>query len=311
MLKASVILCTHNPRGDYLRRVLEGLQNQSLPYEQWELLLIDNCSKTPVSAGFDISWHPKGRHLREDTPGLTPARSRGIRETSSDLLIFVDDDTVLARDYLEQALVVAQQWPFIGAWGGSIIPEYEIPLPYWVGHHEWRLTAVSVSEDVWSNLREGFSTYPAGAGMCLRRQVAARYIQWCETMGASRSLDRTGSSLAGYGDMDMCQCAIDVGLGTGRSTKLNLTHLVPASRLTLDYFVRHAEGDACSLLVYRALRGLPYRHLAYHTWFKAIVWRLHCLRRRIPWQQQQIHAAHLRGLRKGLQLADRILKPSD
>ena len=38
----SVIICTHNPRSDYLRRVLDALKAQTLLREQWELLLIDN-----------------------------------------------------------------------------------------------------------------------------------------------------------------------------------------------------------------------------------------------------------------------------
>ena len=44
MVHASVIVCTHNPRLIYLRRVLEALRSQTLPLEQWELLLIDNAS---------------------------------------------------------------------------------------------------------------------------------------------------------------------------------------------------------------------------------------------------------------------------
>jgi hypothetical protein len=119
-------------------------------------------------------------------------------------------------------------------------------------------------------------------------------------------MDRTGTALGGYGDMDLCQCAIDAGLGTGRSTKLKLTHLIPKSRLTLDYFLRHAEGDAASWLVYRAIRGLPYHELVRHSWFKSLTWRLHCLRRRIPWEQRQIHAAHLRGLKKGREMVEVI-----
>ena len=39
--------------------------------------------------------------------GLTPARLRGIRESRGELLVFVDDDNVLERDYLEVALALA------------------------------------------------------------------------------------------------------------------------------------------------------------------------------------------------------------
>jgi glycosyltransferase involved in cell wall biosynthesis len=304
--QVSVIICAHNPRENYLRRVLVGLQTQTLPFTEWELLLVDNGSKIPVSERVDLSWHPEARHIRENELGLTSARLRGIREAQADIFVFVDDDTVLAADYLEQALTIGTQWPFIGAWGGGVAAEFEIPPPAWIGDQLWRLTVFEVKEDVWSNLRDGFATYPVGAGLCIRRTVARRYLEWCGTNKKSSALDRSGAGLAGYGDMDLCQCAIDIGLGVGRSTKLKLTHLIPAARLTVDYFVRHAEGDAASHLAYRAIRGLPYKHLANYSWFKELVWRLHCWKRRVPQEQRQIHAAHLRGLKKGLALAQEI-----
>jgi glycosyltransferase involved in cell wall biosynthesis len=309
-MKLSVIICTHNPREEFIRRTLEALRKQTLPLTEWELLLIDNASQPPLAERMDISWHPMARQLLEPKLGKLNAWLLGMHEARGDVLLFVDDDNVLAPDYLAQALVVGAEWPFVGAWGGSVIPEYEVPLPDWVGDQVWRLTAVNVTEDVWSNLREGFATYPAGAGLCIRRSVAGRYLEWCRTNKKSSALDRSGKGLAGYGDMDLCRCSMDVGLGAGRSTKLKLTHLIPASRLTLDYFVRHAEGDAASYLAYCAIRGLPYRELARHSWFKSLVWWLHCLKRRVPREQREIHAAHLRGLKRGLLLAEEISKSS-
>ena len=95
MLDASVIICTHNPRSDYFARVLDGLRNQTLPLDKWELLIVDNASRVPLASNWDISWHPATRHILESRLGLAPARRRGIQEASADLIIFVDDDNVL------------------------------------------------------------------------------------------------------------------------------------------------------------------------------------------------------------------------
>src|SRR6266487_2314818 len=97
----SVIICTHNPRPDYLLRVLDALKAQTLPTEQFELLLIDNASTEPLASTWDLSWHPCSRIIRENDVGLTSARLRGIRESLASMLIFVDDDNVLAKDYLK------------------------------------------------------------------------------------------------------------------------------------------------------------------------------------------------------------------
>src|SRR5271165_1259602 len=84
----SVVLCTHNPRDDYLDRVLIGLRSQTLSFQRWELLLIDNASNEPLADRFDIGWHPNGRHVREDELGVIVARLRGIAEAAAELLLY-------------------------------------------------------------------------------------------------------------------------------------------------------------------------------------------------------------------------------
>jgi glycosyltransferase involved in cell wall biosynthesis len=309
-MNCSVILCTHNPREDFLQRVLDGLRLQTLPMKEWELLVVDNGSQFPVSGRFNLSWHPNARHIREDNLGLTPARLRGINESIADILVFVDDDTVLDSDYLEQALAVGTQWPFVGAWGGSVIPEYEQPLPAWVGDQVWRLTVVEVNEDIWSNLREGYATFPCGAGLCFRQSVGRAYWERCQIHQNAARFDRKGAALTGYGDMDLNHCALDLGLGTGKSTRLKLTHLVPASRLTLDYFVRHAEGDAASMILFRASRNLPVPEPKPTSWLHNLRWFFHRVKSRVPHEQYEIQKAYHRGIRMGHQRVCENFLPS-
>src|SRR5688572_6616303 len=97
----TVVICTHNPREDYLRECLNALKEQSLPKSEWELVVVDNCSDKPLAESIDLSWHRYARLIREETLGLTPARLRGIREAAGDLLVFVDDDNILDVDFLE------------------------------------------------------------------------------------------------------------------------------------------------------------------------------------------------------------------
>src|SRR6266568_4862897 len=114
-MQVSVIICCHNPRVDYLARVLEALKAQTLSTDNWELLVVDNASDEALAGWFDISWHPKARHIQERQLGLTAARLCGIHESLGDLCVFVDDDNVLAKNYLEAALDLAHEYPKIGA----------------------------------------------------------------------------------------------------------------------------------------------------------------------------------------------------
>jgi hypothetical protein len=70
----SVVICTHNPHAGNLRRTLNALREQTLPFEKWELLLIDNASAEPLASSWDLSWHPHARHIAEPQLGLSAAR---------------------------------------------------------------------------------------------------------------------------------------------------------------------------------------------------------------------------------------------
>src|ERR1700733_11576369 len=196
LLKAniSVIICTHNPRPDYLRRTLDALKAQTLPREKWELLLIDNASEKPLVGVWDLSWHPHARHLHESELGLTPARLSGIRESKGDLLVFVDDDNVLAGDYLFAAAELFARRSDLGVASGRLLPEDETPPPEWFRLYESWIAVRRIDQSVWSNFLDSRAE-PCGAGMCLRKQIALNYAQKASDNTLQRILGRKGSNL--------------------------------------------------------------------------------------------------------------------
>ena len=120
MTELSVIICSHDPRSDYLWRVLKTLAAQTLPKESWELILIDNASANALHERYSLAWHLHGRHVREENLGLTHARLRGIAESKADILVFVDDDNLLDDQYLQHVVGIASKYPRLGAWSGNV-----------------------------------------------------------------------------------------------------------------------------------------------------------------------------------------------
>jgi glycosyltransferase involved in cell wall biosynthesis len=247
----SVIICSHNPRETYLGRTLDALKAQSLPKNKWELLLVDNSSGTALAELWNLSWHPLGRHVREDQLGLTQARLRGISEARGDWFVFVDDDNLLAPDYLEAALRISETHPFLGAWGGSCIAEYEKDPAPWFKSFEGNIAVRRVIRECWSNRYFDYASTPVGAGMCLRRAVAERYSARLQHDGHGARLDRKGSLLMSCGDHDMAWTSMELGMGIGVFPELSLTHLIPEARTRLDYILRLLEADACSSALLR------------------------------------------------------------
>jgi glycosyltransferase involved in cell wall biosynthesis len=254
----SVILCTHNPRADYLEETLAGLRGQSLPSDTWELVVVDNSSEPALSESAFSGIARDTRLVREETVGLTPARVRGIREARGELLVFVDDDNVLDADYLERAVAIGAANPHLGAWGGQSRPRFEATPPEWTRPYWGGLVIRELTGDHWSNVYHLHETMPAGAGLCVRAVVARRYVELHKTSARSTVLDRAGGRLLSGGDTDLACCAIDLGLGAGTFAALGLVHLIPATRLDESYLLDLVEGFAYSSVVLRSYRPESY-----------------------------------------------------
>jgi glycosyltransferase involved in cell wall biosynthesis len=249
----SVVICTHNPRAEYLTRTLAALKVQTLPVNEWELLVIDNASKDPVAPRFDISWHPHGRHVCENELGLTQARVRGIKESSGELIVFVDDDNLLDPDYLEQAVRIGTDFPFLGVWGGSAVPEFEVSPESWIQPYLPFLALRECERDTWSNLLSHNESVPNGAGLCLRRSVADRYASRVLSDERHKRLDRRGEDLLGGGDHALVFTGCEMGYGCGSMKALRLTHLIPEGRLSKEYILRLMERFEYSHVLFRHL----------------------------------------------------------
>ncbi len=250
----SVVICSHNPRPHFLKRTLDALKAQTLSTADWELLLIDNVSKEPLTDRFNLSWHPRARHLVETTLGIAPARARGIRESRGDLIQFVDDDNVLAADYLARAAEIGQTHPWLGVWGGQLIGEFEVEPPSWARPHLRMLAIRELTRDHWGNSIDNFEAVPPTAGMCLRRHVGQAWVEKLAGNPVRIGLGRKGESLGAAEDSDLAFTACDLGLGTGVFVRLRLTHLISKERLELSYFERLAEGMVCSHVLLQSLR---------------------------------------------------------
>lgn len=250
----SVIICTRNPRQMVLDRVFASLASQTLPSSRWETVLIDNASEPSVRLQ-DATRLPGPGCIVESKLGLTNARLRGIQETRGRLLVFVDDDNLLDSDYLEQALRIAEGYPRIGAFGGRISPEFEVPEPDWLRPFRSHLALLDLDRDFWTNNPADHVGIPCGAGLCIRREAAVAYSEAVAADPRRRALDRSAAGTLSCGDTDMVLSCADAGWGMGRFTALHLTHVIPAARLEFAYQKRLAADIGFSYGRLLAIRG--------------------------------------------------------
>lgn len=252
----SVVLCTHNPRRDFLSRTLSALQVQTLPVSAWELLVVDNASQPPVADLADLRWHPAARVLVESELGLTPARLRSIAEARGEILVFVDDDNLLAPDYLERAQALARSASILGVWGcGAFRPEWEQSPPPEFAPYLAYLAVQQAPADRRSTEAYDYAAMPPGAGLCVRAEIARHYAEIVRRDPRRKLLGRTGAQLNGCEDFDLALTAIDLGRETAVFRELAITHLMPRGRVEESYLLRLVEGHARSTVLLMALRG--------------------------------------------------------
>lgn len=233
----SVILPTYNPHAGRLHQTLVGLQQQSLPVDKWELIMIDNNSSPAVT--IDLSWHPNSRIIREPKPGLTFARLKGFENALGTIIVMVDDDNILDSNYLENTLTIFNSNTALGAIGGKSIPLFETTPPAWLNEFYGNLALRNLGEKdmiaTWQN--EYPACAPIGAGMAVRKQAIQSYIN---KINGNRNIvsDRTGNSLSSGGDNDMVIEILKSGWQVGYFPALKLTHIIPQVRMQSAYLAK-------------------------------------------------------------------------
>ena len=230
----SVIICTYN-RDKYIYNVLKSLADNTLPYDCYEIVLIDNnCTdNTRCECDRFLRDFPnvRVRYFVETNQGLSHARNRGIKESAGDILVYVDDDALVNREYLQTYADFFDRMPEIDAAGGPIIPKYETEEPDWMSHFTKAL--ITGYKYLGSKEKEfPKNDYPGGGNAAYRAFVFEKVGLFNVELG------RKGDSLVGAEEKDIFDKATTLGIRFFYLPNAILYHLIPEKKLSKDYFDR-------------------------------------------------------------------------
>lgn len=208
----TIAVCTRN-RPAELERLLASLTRQTRRPEM--VLVVDNAPSSTDTESLVRGRYPGFRYIREPVPGLDFARNCALRESTDEVVAFIDDDAVAADDWVRSIAGVFDESPRIAictgkvdAWtletegarlfeanGGFGRGDRRIRVPpppgasvaaRWRPHVAWSLAVGS------------------GVSMAIRRGVAL------EIGGFDEALDM-GAVLPGGGDLDMLWRVLEAG----------------------------------------------------------------------------------------------------
>lgn len=97
---------------------LNSLRRQSYPAERFEVIVVDNGSKTPIEPGAAMA--PHWRVIKEGRPGSFAARNAGIAAAAGSVLAFTDSDCIPEPDWLEKGVAQLLQHPDCGLIAGRV-----------------------------------------------------------------------------------------------------------------------------------------------------------------------------------------------
>lgn len=190
---ATVAICTRE-RPDDLQRALRAVQ--SLRPSPEEILVVDNNPRTARTRDVAARF-PAVRYVREDRPGLDAARNRAMREATTPLVAFTDDDAAPEPEWLLHLLRPFQD-PRVWCTSGLTLPlELETPAQEWF--ERYSPFGRGYDRHVFDGTRHdplAVSRVGAGANMAVRREVLD------DLSGFDEALDAGTPSQSG-GDHEM------------------------------------------------------------------------------------------------------------
>lgn len=241
----AVIVCTHNPDILRLKRVLSAISKQN---GLAECYLIENAGEEIAEQL--LREFPKFDRIREPNLGLIHARCCAIENTSSEYLLFVDDDNVLEADALQMAKEFASQNPSVAVFGGKISGEFEVEPAAWKKAALPYLGLRDMGDDQKVfGATETLDFDIPGAGIVVRRDVANVFAKSVKD-GRFFNLGRTGEQLSSGDDTAICLLAREMGANLAYVPKISLTHIISEKRIRIFYLfnIIYAIGASAAQL---------------------------------------------------------------
>ena len=238
----TVCICTRN-RVEYLGPTIESVLAQALSLGEFDILVVDNGStdgtSEMVTSRFGANTKVPVRCIREEKPGLSRARNRALAETTSDFLVYMDDDALPEPGWLSFLAEAFAGAPDVAVVGGAVVPVYEGGRPAWLSAEVERIFAPQIAGE--GRRRIFFPDYPYGVNIAFRTSVFSRIGGFREDLGYVLS------KLIPCDETELLMRAENAGEVMLFEPRAIVRHLIPRSRLTKGYLRRRfmAAGKGC------------------------------------------------------------------
>jgi glycosyltransferase involved in cell wall biosynthesis len=176
MPKLSVLLCTRN-RGEKIRNAVDSILANS--FSDYELIIVDQSSDGRTAAVMSQYADQRIRYIATDTVGLSRSRNIAIRESSSEIIVFTDDDCICDKGWLASIHTEFEKDPLLMGVYGRV-------LPYGAGREDLTCPCVIESRErrVVNKPVVPYEFLGHGNNMSFRKTVFRELGLYIESLGA-------------------------------------------------------------------------------------------------------------------------------
>jgi GT2 family glycosyltransferase len=135
----SVILPTYN-RLNQLKHVLAGLEQQTYPLDQFEVVVVSDGSTDGTSEYLrSIETPLKLKPLFQENQGVAATRNHGVQHAQGEIVLFIDDDVVPTSQLMVEHLRTHEKLGANVVVIGPMLPPPDFRLSAWVQWGQERL----------------------------------------------------------------------------------------------------------------------------------------------------------------------------
>jgi GT2 family glycosyltransferase len=250
MIDCSILLATRNRRAS-LDRTLESLAAQVAPGIEWEVLVADNGSTDDtVSALARWSERLPLRWAVEPMAGKNRALNRVLGDTRGRLLLFTDDDVVLAPGWIAAHAAAAARWPDHDIFAGVIRPLFPAVAPSWAVREPFHSILFAAYEH--GATEQPTDHLPFGPNYAVRAPLLL-------SAGFDAAVGPNGSEYAMGGETEMLRRLTRQGAQTVYVPSAVVEHVVRPEQLTHSFITTRASRFGRGLVRLGDVEWSPHR----------------------------------------------------
>jgi GT2 family glycosyltransferase len=234
----SVIVCAYSlERYGHLLDTIDSLVHQLHPVVEIVVVIDKNTTlyRQLASDTEAYGWHNVKLKFNEELSGVSYARNVGIRESSGDIIAFIDDDAIADPKWVQAIVGSFVGDERVGAVTGLTVPRWESDGSWLPKELYWMISCSYVTATTTYEVERSF-----GMNMAIKRTVLDRVGLFDERLGL------VGKKWLGGEDTELVWRVSKSGFKILCNPDVKVFHAIPKTRLEIDALLKRAFAGGTS-----------------------------------------------------------------